>query len=123
MDSKGSAMHIAKTFLRGSTKLIHIFGVVAVAIAVIVLSFSATAQSPTPASKSKVDTTAPVKVEPLSGAELWAMNCNRCHMARNPGEFTAAQWRTILRHMRIRANLPANQAKELQKYLEAGAGK
>jgi len=123
MDSKDLAMHTAETLLRGSTKLIHLFGVVAVAIAVIVISFSATAQSPSPASKSKAETTTPVKVESLSGAELWAMNCSRCHMARNPGEFTAAQWRTILRHMRIRANLPASQAKELQKYLEAGAGK
>jgi hypothetical protein len=124
MDSNDLAMSTAKTLFRVSTKLIHVFGVVAVAMAVIVLTFSATAQSPTPASKSKVETTtAPVKVEPPSGAELWAMNCNRCHMARNPGEFTAAQWRTILRHMRIRANLPASQAKELQKYLEAGAGK
>jgi len=51
------------------------------------------------------------------------MNCSRCHMARNPGEFTAAQWRMIFRHMRIRANLPADQAREIQKYLEAGAGK
>ena len=123
MDSKGPAMHTAETFLRGSTKLIHLFGVAAFAMAVIVLSFSATAQSPTPASKTKSERTPAVKAEPLSGAELWTMNCSRCHMARNPGEFTAAQWRTIMRHMRIRANLPASQAKELQKYLEAGAGK
>jgi len=124
MDSEDVAMHSAKTLLRGSTKLIHLFAIAAAATTIIIMAFSATAQSPTPASKSKVETTtAAVKVEPPSGAELWAMNCNRCHMARNPGEFTAAQWRTILRHMRIRANLPAAQAKELQKYLEAGAGK
>ncbi len=117
-------MHTAKISLRSSTKPIHLFAIAAAVTAGIIMAFSATAQSPTPASKSKVDTTAaPIKVEPLSGAELWAMNCSRCHMARNPGEFTAAQWRTIIRHMRIRANLPASQAKELQKYLEAGAGK
>jgi len=123
MDSKDLAPQTAETFLRGSTKLIHSVSVVTVTMAVIVISFSARAQSPTPASKTKVETTTPVKVEALSGAELWTMNCSRCHMARNSGEFTAAQWRTILRHMRIRANLPASQAKELQKYLEAGAGK
>jgi cytochrome c553 len=124
MDSEDDAMHSAKTLLRGSTKLIHLFAIATGAAAVIIIAFSATAQSPTPASKSKVETTAAaVKVESPSGAELWAMNCNRCHMARNPGEFTAAQWRTIFRHMRIRANIPASQARELQKYLEAGAGK
>lgn len=116
-------MHIAETFLHGSTKLIHLAAAGIATSGVILMTFSATAQSPTPASKTKTETITPVKVEPLSGAELWTMNCSRCHMARNPGEFTAAQWRTILRHMRIRANLPASQAKELQKYLEAGAGK
>lgn len=124
MDSNDLAMHTVKARLRSATKLIRLATVGTATTTVIVMAFSATAQSPTPASKSKVETTtAPVKVEPLSGAELWTMNCSRCHMARNPGEFTAAQWRTILRHMQIRANLPASQAKELQKYLEAGAGK
>ena len=123
MDSKDLPVHTAKTFLHGSTKLIHLAAAGIATGVVIVMTFSATAQSPTPPSKTKVETTTPVKVEALSGAELWTMNCGRCHMARNPGEFTAAQWRTILRHMRIRANLPASQAKELQKYLEAGAGK
>src|ERR1022692_4240399 len=40
----------------------------------------------------------------LSGAELYSMNCNRCHQERYPTERTAAQWRTILLHMRVRAN-------------------
>jgi hypothetical protein len=44
-------------------------------------------------------------------------------MARNPGEFTAAQWGTIMMEMRVRANLPAAQAKELEKFLKGGAGK
>jgi cytochrome c5 len=74
-------------------------------------------------SRTKVEPVAPAKPEPLSGVELWAMNCSRCHAARNPGEFTAQQWRTIIRHMRVRANLPAAQVRELQKYLESGAGK
>ncbi len=123
MDSNDLAMNTAKTLFRGSFKLIHVFSIATVILAAIVFAFSATAQSPTPPSKTKVETATSAKAEPLSGAELWAMNCSRCHMARNPGEFTAAQWRTIFRHMRIRANLPASQAKELQKYLEAGAGK
>src|SRR5208337_4312522 len=58
----------------------------------------------------------------LTGAELYAINCNRCHPERYPTEFTAAQWKTIMLHMRVRANLPAEQAKEILKFLKEDAG-
>ena len=134
MDSNDGAMHtteLTKAVLRVPNKLIRAvaIGVAVVNVAVMFITSLAKAQSPAPASKTKQETAsasatgASTKAEPLSGAELWTMNCSRCHMARNPGEFTAAQWRTIFRHMQIRANLPADQAREIQKYLEAGAGK
>jgi mono/diheme cytochrome c family protein len=109
--------------LCGSIKSIHLFSVAIIGAAVVTIAFPATAQMPSPGSQTKVETTTPVKAEPLSGAELWTLNCSRCHMVRSPGEFTAAQWQTILMHMRVRANLPAAQARELQKFLQAGAGK
>lgn len=123
MDSKDIAMCTTKTLIRGSIKSIHLFAIATIAAAVVVIAFPAAGQTSAPTSKTESETTTSVKAEPLSGAQLWTMNCSRCHMARNPGEFTAAQWRTIIRHMRIRANLPASQVRELQKYLEAGAGK
>jgi hypothetical protein len=104
-------------------KTTYLFAFATIGAAVVTIAFSAAAQTPTPGSGAKVETTPPVKPEPLSGAELWTLNCNRCHMVRSPGEFTAAQWRTILIHMRVRANIPAAQAREIQKFLEAGAGK
>ena len=58
----------------------------------------------------------------LTGAELYAINCNRCHPERYATEFTAAQWKTIMLHMRVRANLPAAQAKTILKYLQEDAG-
>jgi cytochrome c5 len=59
---------------------------------------------------------------PLTGAELYAVNCNRCHAERYPTERNAAQWGTILTHMRVRANLPAAQAREILKYLQENSG-
>ncbi len=59
----------------------------------------------------------------LSGAELYSMNCNRCHQERYPTERTAAQWRTILLHMRVRANLPAEQARTILQYLQDNSGR
>jgi mono/diheme cytochrome c family protein len=58
----------------------------------------------------------------LTGAELYAVHCNRCHAERYPTEFTSAQWKTIVMEMRVRANLPASQAKAILKYLEEEAG-
>jgi mono/diheme cytochrome c family protein len=58
----------------------------------------------------------------LTGAELYAINCNRCHPERYATEFTSAQWKTIMLHMRVRANLPAAQAKLILKYLQEDSG-
>jgi mono/diheme cytochrome c family protein len=58
----------------------------------------------------------------LTGAELYAINCNRCHAERYATEFTSAQWKTLMMHMRVRANLPAAQAKLILKYLQEDSG-
>ena len=59
----------------------------------------------------------------LSGAELYAIHCNRCHPERYAPERTAEQWKTILLHMRTRANLPAQQARAILQYLQEDSGK
>lgn len=102
----------------------HLFAVATVGAAIAAIALPATAQTPAPAAEIKVDTAAVTqeKIGP-SGAELWTLNCNRCHMIRSPGEFTAAQWQPLLMHMRVRANIPAAQAREILKFLQAGAGK
>lgn len=61
-------------------------------------------------------------VKKLTGSELYSINCNRCHAERYPTEFNSAQWKTLMTHMRVRANLPAKQAKEILKYLQEDSG-
>lgn len=61
-------------------------------------------------------------LKPLTGAELYAINCNRCHPGRSPIERRAAEWKTILTHMRVRANLPATQARAILQYLQENSG-
>ncbi len=58
----------------------------------------------------------------LSGAELYAIHCNRCHAERYPAEFTDGQWKTLMLHMRVRANLPAKQARLILSYLQDESG-
>ena len=59
----------------------------------------------------------------LNGAELYALNCNRCHAERYAPERTADQWKTIMLHMRTRANIPAEQARAILQYLQDDSGK
>ena len=54
-----------------------------------------------------------------SGVELWSENCMRCHNGRPPEEFSAAQWDVIVHHMRLRANLTGEEAREIVKFLQA----
>ena len=71
---------------------------------------------------ARADDTKPAAPKKLTGAELYAVNCNRCHQERYPTEFNSAQWQTLMLHMRVRANLPAKQAKEILKYMKEEAG-
>ena len=73
-------------------------------------------------SKVEKKTEKKVAAKKLTGAELYAINCNRCHPERYPTEFTSAQWKTLMTHMRVRANLPAAQAKTILKYLQEDSG-
>jgi cytochrome c5 len=59
----------------------------------------------------------------LTGAELYSMNCNRCHQERYPTERTGAQWKTIMLHMQVRANIPVSQAKLILQYLQDNSGR
>jgi hypothetical protein len=77
-----------------------------------------------PEKAAQPDKMAPAKTQKkkLTGADLYAIHCNRCHPERYATEFTAAQWKTIMIEMRVRANLPADQAKAILKYLQEDSG-
>jgi hypothetical protein len=54
-----------------------------------------------------------------SGAELWAENCNRCHNVRPPPSFSDTQWSAIVHHMRQRANLTGEEARQITVFLQS----
>ncbi|HEX4644840.1 MAG TPA: hypothetical protein VH598_04465 [Verrucomicrobiae bacterium] len=76
-----------------------------------------------PAKKESTDKKVKPAPKKLTGAELYSIHCNRCHPERYPTERTAAQWKTILLHMRVRANIPAGQARMILKYLQENSGR
>jgi hypothetical protein len=59
----------------------------------------------------------------LTSAELYSIHCNRCHPERYPTERTAAQWKTIMLHMQVRANVPVEQSRLILKYLQENSGR
>jgi len=52
------------------------------------------------------------------GAKAWSQNCERCHNLRGPKEFSDSDWDTIVTHMRVRANLPGNVARDIVAFLK-----
>ena len=53
------------------------------------------------------------------GARLWAENCNRCHNMRDPKEFDDTKWKVIVTHMRVRAGLTGQDARDILAFLQA----
>ena len=53
------------------------------------------------------------------GAKLWAQNCIRCHNIRNPASLSDRQWEIVLHHMRVRANLTADEHEMILEFLKA----
>jgi hypothetical protein len=116
-----SRLSTVKSRKRTGLKLAAIAAVLCVASVVAVNG--ADKKTETKDSETKAEKTADKKpekkaVKKFTGPELYAMHCNRCHPERYPTEWTPGQWKTLMMHMRVRANLPAEQAKTILKYLQ-----
>ena len=64
------------------------------------------------------DTSQEFKIE-KSGAQLWGETCNRCHLAPSPADYNDTDWSTISLHMRVRANLAANEIQKIEEFLKS----
>ena len=53
------------------------------------------------------------------GAELWAVNCAHCHNIRSPNYYSDAQWDVAMMHMRVRANLTAEEHRKILEFLKS----
>lgn len=107
-----------------SSRFALVGGLTAIIIAIFVvlpgLLLASDANTNAPAATVKAPEKKPVRQ--LSGAELYAIHCNRCHQERYPEEFNQDRWKSLIFHMRVRANLPAEQARIVLKYLQDQSG-
>lgn len=52
------------------------------------------------------------------GVQRWADTCAHCHNMRDPKEFRDDQWHVIVTHMRVRAGLTGQDARDILEFLQ-----
>jgi cytochrome c5 len=61
---------------------------------------------------------APDPMQFARGAQGWANTCARCHNMRDPKELRDDQWRAAVAHMRVRAGLTGQEARDILAFLQ-----
>ena len=74
-----------------------------------------TTQAPKPAATSKTATKADSTKQPDVGQRKFDANCGRCHSF--PEQLRPSITGTVVRHMRVRANLSAEDERDILRYL------
>jgi cytochrome c1 len=64
------------------------------------------------------DAAAPDPMQFSRGAQTWANNCARCHNMRGANELRDDQWRAAVAHMRVRAGLTGQEARDVLAFLQ-----
>ena len=54
-----------------------------------------------------------------NGAAMWVQNCGHCHNIRSPDSYSDAQWEVAMLHMRLRANLTADEHRRILTFLKS----
>ena len=58
-------------------------------------------------------------VSSKGGAQVWSENCMRCHNLRRPRQRSDREWAVIAHHMRVRANLLAEEHRLILRFLQS----
>ena len=53
------------------------------------------------------------------GSQLFTVSCRRCHNARPTNIYSEAEWDVVMHHMRVRANLTADEQQAMVSYLKS----
>jgi hypothetical protein len=93
-------------------------GFITLCVTLLLIVAGCSHNNPAPSTPNDARASAAGSGEP-GGAELWAGNCARCHNIRPPQSFSSTQWETIVHHMRLRANLTGEEARQITEFLQA----
>lgn len=81
--------------------------------AMLLIATGCTTTPPQPA------TVAAPQADITGGTKLWAQNCGHCHNIRSPSSYSDSQWDVVAFHMRIRANLTAEEHRKILAFLKS----
>jgi hypothetical protein len=51
--------------------------------------------------------------------QLWTENCMRCHNLRTQSSYSDIEWQVAMHHMRVRADLTAEEQRRILQFLQA----
>lgn len=91
----------------------------AVAALILLLSAGCASTDPSAASGGASASAANRPDTGKGGSQLWADNCARCHNIRTPSSYSDAEWQVAMHHMRVRANLTAEEHKKILEFLKS----
>jgi hypothetical protein len=96
------------------------FGAILVSLATIGLGLAACSTSKQTGGTANVSTSDRNNASKgPTGVQLWSQNCGHCHNVRSPDSYSATQWEVAMLHMRIRANLTAQEHKTILEFLQS----
>jgi len=61
----------------------------------------------------------PLASSDKSGNQLWAETCARCHNMRDPGSYSDVNWNITVHHMRLRADMNAEESRKILEFLKS----
>jgi cytochrome c5 len=93
------------------------FSVAAILAIGVTISLLLTSCSTTPPPAAAPPSPA-VQASGPGGAQLWGQNCGHCHNIRSPSSYSDAQWEVVALHMRVRANLTADEHRKILAFLK-----
>ena len=67
----------------------------------------------------QAQSTRPDPMQLARGARSWSRECGRCHNLRSPSELSDEEWDVSVTHMRVRANIPGDEAEDIIAFLKA----
>ena len=91
------------------------FQLFAVALVAILLG-TGVVMTQRPADAAEAPATDPMQF--ARGAQTWANTCAGCHNMRDPKELRDDQWRVAIAHMRVRAGLTGQEARDVLVFLQ-----
>ena len=59
------------------------------------------------------------KITDKSGVVLWNENCQRCHNLPPATMYNDDQWKSIVTHMQVRANITKEEATKIMEFLQS----